>query len=74
MIDKESEAHEKTEFKGEKDSELLTEARKRFKLSSDYWSENRKAFSDDINFIYLARHTHHDNARHREQEQIQGLA
>ena len=53
MIDKESEAHEKTEFKGEKDSELLTEARKRFKLSSDYWSENRKAFSDDINFIYV---------------------
>jgi len=53
MIDKESESHEKTESQSEKDRELLEEARKRFKLSSDYWSENRKAFSDDINFIYV---------------------
>lgn len=53
MIDKENADHEKTESQDEKDNELLTEARKRFKLSQEWWADNRKAFSDDINFIYV---------------------
>jgi len=35
------------------DTELLTEARERFKLSTDHWAENRKALADDLNFIYI---------------------
>lgn len=57
-VETETPAHEKAEDKAEKESqesddELLTEARKRFKQSTDFWEDNRQAFSDDLYFTYV---------------------
>jgi len=52
-VETEAKAHEAGESQSAKDEELLKEARRRFKLSSDYWSENRQAFADDLEFIYV---------------------
>jgi hypothetical protein len=46
-------AHEKAESTVEKDDELLKEARRRYKLSSDFWADNRQAFADDLDFSYV---------------------
>lgn len=37
----------------ESDDKLLEEARRLYKLSLDYWSDNRQAFADDLEFIYV---------------------
>lgn len=35
-----------------KDEELLKEARERFQQSSDVWEENRRLYSEDVDFVY----------------------
>jgi len=43
--------HEKTEPQAEKDSELVAEAHKLFQRSVDVWSENRRMFVEDLDFV-----------------------
>lgn len=52
-VETEDKKHEATESQKDKDAEIIEEARRRYKLSSDYWSENRQSFADDLEFIYV---------------------
>jgi len=49
---KDNAAHEANESQAEKDKELVELAHKRFEHSVEIWRDNRKAFADDLDFIY----------------------
>lgn len=50
------------------DEEIIEEAMERFQASSDAWSENRKNFTDDIDFTYGEKQWHAEDVSMREAE------